>query len=88
MEKIFLTPKMSANLPKGIRNIDAARKKTVASQLISTALMENSMPIAGMATIKADTMKGARKEPHAEIISIFLLAGDVAILTENIISTN
>ena len=81
MEKIFLTPKMSANLPKGIRNMDAARKKTVASQLIATASMENSMPMVGMATIRADTMKGARKEPPAEIIRIFLLAGDDAMLT-------
>jgi glycerol-3-phosphate responsive antiterminator len=38
------------------------------------------MPIVGIATIKAETMKGARKEPHAEIIRIFLLAEDVAML--------
>jgi hypothetical protein len=61
--------------------MDAARKKTLASQLIVTASMENSMPIVGMATIKDDTIKGARKEPPAEIIRIFLLAGDEAILT-------
>jgi len=61
--------------------MDAARKKTVASQLMATASMENSTPIVGMATIRADTIKGARKEPPAEIIRIFLLAMGVAMLT-------
>jgi hypothetical protein len=64
--------------------MDAARKKTLASQLIETASMENSTPIVGMATIKADTMNGARKEPPAEIIRIFLLAEDEGISTKEI----
>ena len=79
---------MSANLPKGIRNIDAARKNTVASQLIEAAFMLNSLPIVGMATTKADTMKGARKEPPAEIIKMYFLAGDDAIFDNDNVDLN
>jgi len=66
--------------------MDAARKKTVASQLIATASMVNSLPIVGIATIKADTMNGAKKEPPAEIIRRYLLAGDEAIFNLNIVA--
>ena len=76
MEKILLTPNISANLPKGIKNMDAARKKTVASQLMATAFIPNSTPIVGMATVRADTMNGARNEPPAEITRRCILAGD------------
>lgn len=34
------------------RNIEAARKKAVDIQLISAALIENFLPVAGMATIQ------------------------------------
>jgi hypothetical protein len=59
--------------------MDAARKNTFASQLIAPVSMENSMPIVGMTTIKADTMNGASKEPPAEIIRIFRLAEEEGI---------
>ncbi len=79
VEKILLTPKISASRPNGIRNMDAARKKTVASQLMATASILNSIPILGIATVRADTMNGARNEPPAEIIRRCLLAEDEAM---------
>jgi hypothetical protein len=59
--------------------MDAARKKTVASQLMATASILNSTPMVGMATVRADTMNGARNEPPAEIIKRCLLAEDGVI---------
>jgi hypothetical protein len=72
-------PKISAALPKGKRNIEAERKKAVDSQLISAALMENSLPIVGMATIKDETIKGARNDPPAEINIMYFLSVDEVI---------
>jgi len=74
MVKIRFTPRMSAILPMGTRNMAAARKKAVGSQLISTELMENSIPMVGMATMRAETMKGAMNDPPAEIMSRYLFS--------------
>jgi hypothetical protein len=72
---------MSAALPQGKSNIEAARKKAVDIQLISAALIENSLPIAGMATIKDETMKGARNDPLADIKSRYFFPVEEAILS-------
>lgn len=71
---------MSAALPQGKRNIEAARKKAVDIQLISAALIENSRPIAGIATIKDETIKGARNDPLADIKSSYFFRIDEGML--------
>jgi hypothetical protein len=82
--KILFTPKISAILPKGIRNMEAARKKAAPSQLMATASMENSMPIDGTATISEETMKGARNDPPADINATYFLSDVDAIIVLNI----
>ena len=82
--KILLTPRISAALPKGTRNMEAARKKAVASWLISTALIENSLPMVGMATIRDETMNGARKEPLAVIVNMDFLSVAAIEITLNV----
>jgi hypothetical protein len=69
-----------------MRNMEAARKKAVASQLMATASMENSMPMVGMATIREETMKGARNDPPADISNKYLFP-DVGAITMLNIST-
>jgi len=71
---------MSDALPQGKRNIEAARKKAVDIQLISAALIENSLPIAGMATINDETMNGARNDPLDDIKSRYFFRMDEVIL--------
>ncbi len=50
-----------------------ARKNAVASLPIAAASMEKSFPIEGMATISAETMNGARKDPPADISRTYFL---------------
>src|SRR5512146_1846178 len=52
---------MSASLPKGTRNMAADRRYAVGTQLMSTALIANSLPMAGSAILTEDTMNGVRK---------------------------
>jgi hypothetical protein len=53
---------MSAILPKGTRNTAAESRYAVGTQLMATALIWNSRPIAGSATLMDETMKGVRNE--------------------------
>lgn len=71
---------MSAALPQGKRNIEAARKKAVDIQLISAALIENSLPIDGIATIRDETINGARNDPLADIKSRYFFRMDEGML--------
>jgi hypothetical protein len=62
---IFFLPWMSACLPKGTRNMAAARMYDVGTQLISTALIRNSLLMAGSAMLMDETIKRVRKEESA-----------------------
>src|SRR5512139_2509729 len=53
---------MSAIRPKGTRNMAAARIYDVGTQLMSTALILNSPPMAGSAMLIEETMNGVKKE--------------------------
>ena len=53
---------MSARRPKGIRVMAAARIKDVATQPMDRAVMDNSLAIAGRATLTAEPINGVRKE--------------------------
>jgi hypothetical protein len=56
---------MSATLPIGTRNIAAASKYDVPTQLSSTALIENSLPTLRRATFIAEAINGVRNELSA-----------------------
>jgi hypothetical protein len=60
--KILFLPYISAILPKGTRNIAAAKRNEVATQLNKTASIANSFPIDGSAMVTEEPMKGVRKE--------------------------
>ena len=62
MMKIFLLPRMSASRPNGTRKAAAASKYDVATQVSSTALIENSSDMEGRATLTADAMNGVWKD--------------------------
>jgi hypothetical protein len=65
---------MSANLPKGMRNIEADKIYDVATHPSSIVFKPNSFPIDGSAIFKADNINGVRKEERVEMIkAIFLL---------------
>ena len=67
---------MSASRPKGISVIVAARIKEVATQPRDKAVMDNSLAIAGRATLTAEPINGVRKELRVvtrRIYSCFLL---------------
>jgi hypothetical protein len=71
---------MSASRPKGIRVIAAARMKEVATQPRERAVMDNSLAIAGRATLTAEPINGVRKElivVTIRIYSCFLLSAIV-----------
>jgi len=59
--KIFFLPYISAALPNGSRNSAAVSRYDVATQLNSTALIENSLPIEGRAILIEEPIKGVRK---------------------------
>src|SRR5512136_146901 len=59
--KTFFRPWMSASLPKGTRNMAAARRYEVATQLSDTASIANSAPIEGRAMLIEEPIKGGRK---------------------------
>src|SRR5512136_1061977 len=59
--KTFFRPWMSASLPKGTRNMAAARRYEVATQLSDTASRANSSPIEGRAILIEEPIKGGRK---------------------------
>jgi len=71
--KILFLPCMSAILPKGTRNIAAAKRNEVATQPSSTASIANSSAIKGRAMFTEETMKGVRKEPIVAISKAILL---------------
>src|SRR5512137_1675222 len=71
--KTFFTPCRSAILPIGRRKTAAERKKTFVSQPRETAPTENSSAMAGRATTRAETMKGARDDPRTDARSTCLL---------------
>lgn len=74
---------MSASRPQGIRQTPATRKKMVPSQLIPAASLENSSPIAGRDTIRAETMNGAENEPSATAVSTCrFCSGPIAIVED------
>lgn len=60
---------MSANLPKGIRKIAAAKIYEVATQLKEMASSPNSFPNEGRATFIAETINGVRNADNVEIIN-------------------
>jgi hypothetical protein len=57
---IRFLPKMSAILPRGTRNMAAAKRYDVGTQLRSTAPIWNSLPIAGSAILIDEPIKGVR----------------------------
>ncbi|MBA7682772.1 hypothetical protein ES703_91124 [subsurface metagenome] len=61
--KILFLPYMSAILPKGTRNIAAARRYAVATQPREMASIASSLPIDGSAMVMEEPIKGVRKEP-------------------------
>ena len=80
MAKTFYTPYISAILPNGTRKTAAERKKTFVSQPRDAASAGNSFPMAGSATTRADTMKGARADPRTEAVRTFRLpASDTGV---------
>jgi hypothetical protein len=60
--KIFLLPYMSAILPIGTRNIAAARRNEVATQLNRTGSIKNSFPINGSAMFIEELINAVMKE--------------------------
>src|SRR5512142_1222594 len=59
-EKTRFRPWMSASLPKGTRHMAADSRYAVGTQLMSTALIWNSLPMEGSAILTEETMKGVR----------------------------
>src|SRR5512143_1919664 len=66
-EKTRFRPWMSASLPKGTRNTAAESRYAVGTQLMSTALMWNSLPMAGSAILTEETVKGVRNADRVAI---------------------
>jgi hypothetical protein len=62
-------PHISANLPKGTRNMPAARVNASAIQLNNIASMARSLPMDGRATFTAERATGIRKDPMVVTIS-------------------
>ena len=60
--KTFLRPYMSATLPKGTKNTAMASRKAVATQLKITASAENSVWMAGRATLTEEIVNGPIKD--------------------------
>ena len=77
--KTFLTPMTSAILPKGTRNMEAARKNAVVSHPMPTESIWNSMPIVGVATSNPETIKGATNDPPADTNRRYLLLEDITL---------
>jgi len=71
--KTLFLPWMSAILPKGIRNIAAARMYEMVTQLNVTASRLNSLAIVGRAIFTEDPMKVTAKEAVAAARSATLL---------------
>ena len=67
--KIRLRPWISPNLPKGTKNIAAARIYELATQPNVTASSENLFPMAGSAMLTDENMKGVIKEAKVEMIN-------------------
>jgi len=70
--KIRFLPYISEALPNGTRNIAAARRNEIDTQLSKTASIANSLPIAGSAMLTEDIMNGRRKELSETTISAAL----------------
>ena len=71
---------MSAILPKGIRNIAAANRYEVATQLNTTAFMANSLAMVGSAILTEELIKGVRKELNVAISKAVLLLTALFVL--------
>ena len=71
--KTLFLPWMSAILPKGIRNIAAARMYEMVTQLNVTASRLNSLAIVGRAIFTDDPIKVTTKEAVAAAIRATLL---------------
>ena len=84
--KILFLPYMSAILPKGTRNIAAARRYDVGIQPNAMASIANSLPIDGSAILIVEPIKGVRKEPKVAISKAALLLGVSSILFLSIIT--
>ena len=56
---------MSANLPKGTRNMAALKRNDVLIQLNKTASIESSFPITGSAMLTDEPTRGKRNEARA-----------------------
>lgn len=76
---------MSANLPKGTRNIATARRYDVAIQLRVMALMENSLPMEGRATLMEAPVNGVRNAVTTEIIRAVFLNLELSIISKNVV---
>ncbi|GAI27508.1 unnamed protein product [marine sediment metagenome] len=83
--KILFLPYISAILPKGTRNIAAARRYEVATQLNKTAFIANSCPIDGSAMLMEELIKGVTKEANAATNKAALLVATLFILILSII---
>ena len=81
MKTRFL-PWISANLPKGTRNIAAARRYEVATQLRAIASSENARPIEGRAMFTVDAMKGVMKDAEVETSRAAFFSSRVTVASE------
>ncbi|OIP30742.1 MAG: hypothetical protein AUK23_08075 [Deltaproteobacteria bacterium CG2_30_43_15] len=77
--KILFLPCISAILPKGTRNITAAKRYAVATQLNKTASMANSFPIEGRAMLTEEPIKGVRKDARVATSKAELLSTPLSI---------
>ena len=78
--KIIFLPYISAILPKGTRNIAAARIYEVGIQLNKTTFIENSLLIKGRAMLTEEPIKGVRKEASVAISNTYLLFAELSIV--------
>ena len=83
MIKILFLPYISAILPKGTRNIAAARRYEVAIQPSKTAFILNSLPIEGRAILTEEPIKGVRKEVNVATkrAALFIAASSLLMLS-------
>ena len=79
---------MSASLPKGTRNIAAARTAEVATQLTERASIANSRPMEGSAIFTEEAIRGVRNAADVDAARAALLSSIVTILRKSILAVD
>jgi hypothetical protein len=73
IKNIFFLPMISANLPKGTRNIADDNRNDIMTQFIDIAFSENSLLIFGKAMLTAVPIKGVKKDVTIVMARIIFL---------------